>query len=87
MTRVSVPRLLALADAMPARDREIVQTVARLTLASGGQIERLSFADICVGSTRARLARRVLGRLVEQRVLDRLERRLGGAGGGSSAFV
>ena len=87
MTRVSVPRLLALADAMPSRDREIVQTVARLTLMSGGQIERLFFADIPVGSTRARRARRVLGRLVEQRVLDRLERRLGGAGGGSSAFV
>ena len=87
MSRVSVARLVALADRMPLRDRQIVETVARLTLVSGGQLIDLFFESISNPFTRARRARRVLGRLVEQRVLDRLERRRGGVGGGSSAWV
>ena len=81
-------RLLAMADGMPSRDREIVQAVARLTLVSGAQIIRLFFLDIPDASTRARRSLRVLGRLVERGVLARLERpRRGGAGGGSASWV
>ena len=87
MSRVSVPRLMALAEGMPLRDRQIVETVARLTLVSGGQLINLFFYEIENPSTQSRRARRVLGRLVEQRVLDRLARRRGGAGGGSSTWV
>jgi hypothetical protein len=87
VNRVSVPRLLALAEGIPLRDRAIVGTVARLTLVSGGQLVDLFFGEISNPSTRTRRARRSLGRLVEQRVLDRLERRRGGAGGGSSTWV
>jgi hypothetical protein len=72
---------------MPLRERQIVETLARLTLVSGGQLVDLFFDDISNPATRARLARRVLACLVEQRVLDRLERRQGGVGGGSSAWV
>jgi hypothetical protein len=85
--RISAGRLVAVADAMTLRDRQIVETVARLTLASGSQLVELLFDDIAHPATRARRARRVLGRLVEQRALERLERRRGGAGGGSSAWV
>jgi Replication-relaxation len=87
VNRLSVPRLLALADAMPLRDRAIVETVARLTLVSGRQLTDLFFGDVPHPGTRTRRAGRVLGRLVEQRVLDRLGRRRGGFGGGSSAWV
>jgi hypothetical protein len=88
MSRVSAPRLVALAEGMPLRDQQIVETVARLTLVSGGQLINLFFHDVGNASTGARRARRVLGRLVEQRALDRLEhRRQGGVGGGSSAWV
>jgi hypothetical protein len=87
VNRLSVPRLLALADAMPLRDRAIVETVARLTLVSGRQLTDLLFSDVPHLGTRTRRAGRVLGRLVEQRVLDHLERRRGGFGGGSSAWV
>jgi hypothetical protein len=90
VSRVSVPRLVALAEGMPLREREIVETVARLSLASGRQLADLffySFSNTSNARTRSRVARRVLTRLVEQRVLDRLERRRGGAGGGSSAWV
>src|ERR1700677_725220 len=90
VSRVSVARLVALADGMTPRERQIVETVARLTLVSGGQLIDLFFNNNCDSSspyTRARVARRVLARLVEQRVLDRLARRRGGVGGGSSAWV
>ena len=87
MSRVSVPLLVALADGMPLRERRIVETVARLTLVSGRQLSDLFFDSFSGSSTDTRRARRVLARLVEQRALDRLERRRGGTGGGSSAWV
>jgi hypothetical protein len=82
-----VARLVAVADGMPLRDRQIVETIAHLTLVSGGQLINLFFNNISNDSTRSRRARRILGRLVDERVLDRLERRRGGAGGGSSSWV
>jgi hypothetical protein len=84
-----VARLVALADGMPLRERQIVETTARLSLVSGQQLSHIFFNNInnCNPTTRARVARRVLARLVEQRVLDRLERRHGGAGGGSGSWV
>ncbi len=87
MSRVSVPRLVALADGLSPRERQIVAAVARLTLVSGRQLLNLFFDSSSGSSTDTRRARRVLARLVEQRALDRLERRRGGAGGGSSAWV
>lgn len=87
MSRVSVPGLVALADALSPRDRAIVETVARLSLVTGRQLSYLFFSDTPHPPTRARLARRVLARLVQQRALDRLERRQGGVGGGSGSWV
>ncbi len=87
MSRVSVPRLVAVADAMPLRERRIVETVARLSLVNGGQLVDLLFYSFSSSSSQTRIARRILARLVEQRVLDRLERRQGGTGGGSSSWV
>jgi hypothetical protein len=87
VSRVSVARLVAVADGMPLRDRQIVEAIARLTLVSGGQLINLFFNNIGNDSTRSRRARRILGRLVDERVLDRLERRRGGVGGGSSSWV
>ncbi len=87
-----MPRLVALADGMPSHERQVVETVARLSLVSGRQLSDLFFylykANYSVSSaTPARRVRRLLARLVQQRVLERLERRRGGVGGGSSAWV
>ena len=90
MSRVSVPRLVALADEMPLRERQIVETVARLSLVSGRQLSDLFFSSFAVSvdaASRARLIRRALERLVATRALERLERRQGGAGGGSGSWV
>lgn len=86
MSRVSIPQLVVLADALSPRDRAIVQTVASLSLVSGRQLSHIFFSEGNL-SARARLARRVLARLAQQRVLERLERRQGGVGGGSGSWV
>jgi hypothetical protein len=87
VSRVSLPHLVALAEGMPARDRLVIETVARLTLVSGGQLADLLFGEIPRPVTRHRRARRVLARLVGERLLDQLERRRGGVRGGSSSWV
>lgn len=96
MSRVSVPRLVALADGMPAHERQMVEAIARLSLVSGRQLLNLFIYNNCnysysavpsAASAVARRVRRILARLVETRVLQRLERRHGGAGGGSSSCV
>jgi Replication-relaxation len=94
MSRVSVPRLVAVADGMGLLERQVVESVARLTLVSGRQLLNLymgfSFPDArshSASASDARRMRRSLARLVEQRALTRLERRRGGPGGGSSSWV
>jgi protein involved in plasmid replication-relaxation len=87
MTRLTRSRLLALGSDLSARDREMVQTVARLRLVSGKQLERLFFCDGARPETRARLARRTQARLVAAGVLGRLERRVGGVRAGSAGYV
>lgn len=106
MSRVSVPRLVAVADGLGLLERQLVETIARLTLVSGRQLLNLSmdFSSASVSSfpasspsfssfspslssSEARVLRRILARLVEQRVLERLERRRGGRGGGSASWV
>ena len=87
MTYLTAKRLLALDMHLTERDREIAQTVARLRLASGIQLERLFFAYGGLPGTRARLARNALARLTELGLLARLQRPIGGVRGGSGAWV
>ena len=63
-----------------------MQDVARLRLATGKQLERLHFAEL-TGASRSVVRRRVLGRLVQERVLATLERRIGGVRAGSEGLV
>ena len=87
MTRVGSVRLVDLANSLSDRDRIIIEAVARLRLVSSRQLERLFFAEIAHPVTRARLARRVLARLVARGVLGRLERRVGGVRAGAAGHV
>lgn len=72
-------------------DRDIVRSVDRLRLVSGGQLMRLWFADpqssSASPSSRARSARRALQRLTSMGMLRRLERRVGGVRAGSDGFI
>lgn len=70
------------------RDRAVLTTVGSFRLVTGGQLQRLFFAeDTDDGSGNPRIARRVLQRLTDLRLLHRLERRLGGLRAGSSSFT
>ncbi len=84
--RVRQAHVAWVADRLGERDRAILDTVNRLRLVTGRQLERLHFADVSL-SVRARVRRRVLGRLVRWRVLLTLERRIGGVRAGSSGLV
>lgn len=83
--RVTEAQLARISDHLTARDRDIVETLDRLRLASAKQLERLHFD----GSPRSnsRNAGRVLSRLVDLQVLARLERRVGGVRTGSAGFI
>ena len=87
MRRATRARLVELADELSVRDRHIIETVGRLKLLSGAQIERLYFADGPNPATRARLARRALARLVDRGVLGRLQRRVGGVRAGAAGHT
>jgi len=87
VNRLSQARLLTLAGELSERDRQIIETVMRLRLVSGTQLERLFFAATPNPASRARLARRTLARLVSLRLLDRLERRIGGVRAGAAGHV
>jgi hypothetical protein len=84
--RITLAGLERLAEQLSNRDLEVVATLARVRVASFRQLERLHFAGHPPQSA-ARLCRRTLARLVDRRVLARLDRRIGGVRAGSSGFV
>lgn len=72
------------------RDRAVVRSVSELRLASARQLERLHFLvpdQHATPLTAARTARRTLERLTRDRLLVRLERRIGGMRAGSASFI
>jgi len=80
--RVRMPYVERLWSTVSARDWAIIDTVHRLRLTSGQQLERLHFSDLSQHS-RSVVRWRVLKRLVDARVLVALERRIGTALRGS----
>jgi hypothetical protein len=68
------------------RDRAIIATLDVIRIATGEQLQRLHVTDASPASN-ARHARRILERLVQLRVLARLERDVGGVRAGSSGFI
>jgi Replication-relaxation len=83
LTANAVERLL---DTLSARDRGIVEDVARNRVLTATQLTRLHFVDISP-SSRDRVRRRVMARLVGRGVLATLERRIGGFRAGSAGLV
>jgi hypothetical protein len=81
--RVRMPHVERLMDELSARDWAIIDSLHRVRLASGLQLERLHFHDLGVRS-RPVMRWRVLKRLVDERVLIPLERRIGTSYGGSA---
>ncbi len=88
--RLSAAGFDALNSQLSERDRAIVADVLRFKLLSARQIEALHFsAELhATTMTAARTCRRVLNRLVRDRLLVRLQRRtVGGVWAGSASFI
>jgi hypothetical protein len=81
--------LTLLRERLTERDVAIVGQVAQLKFMSARHIETLHFPSSQHASalTAARACRRVLKRLVRDRLLVRLERRIGGVRAGSASFI
>jgi len=86
--RVGRRGLARLGMELSERDFQILHSVARHRFLSAKQIEQLHFHEHASSLTAARVCRRVLARLVEQRVLERLKHRVvGGLHAGSASHV
>jgi hypothetical protein len=85
--RVGPGYLAWVSERLSERDWQIIETVNRLHLASGWQLDRLHFSSLLLTRSRAVTRSRTLARLVSWRVLARLPRRIGGAKRGSSVAV
>jgi hypothetical protein len=87
--QVRAKGLAVLQEDLSGRDLAIIEQVADLRLMSGRQIAAVHFAQsehqTAAAATRA--CNRVLARLVRDRLLARLDRRVGGVRNGSSGFV
>ena len=80
--RVGAGDVEQLREALSERDWAVLRDVARLRLVTGAQLERLHFTGLS-----SVVRRRVLGRLVQARVLATLPRRIGGVRAGSAGLV
>lgn len=75
-------RLAELDQRLSDRERSVLDSLRRLRLASGDQLDRLHFTD-----TDSRQRRRVLAGLVERSLLARLPRAIGGVRAGSAGYI
>lgn len=84
--RVRLSHIEKIAQRLSTRDTQIVDTIHRLRLATGAQLERLHFTDLNP-TCRSRVRRRVLHRLVSWRILATLPRHVGGIRAGSTGLI
>jgi hypothetical protein len=87
--RVSRSDLVVIRERLSERDRRILEVVGELRLLGARQVQALLFPDAehATPATAARCCRRVLKRLSSDRLLVRLERRVGGIRSGSASYV
>jgi hypothetical protein len=86
-SRLTVRAIEQLRDRLSDRDMVVLRSVGEHRFLSTRHVERLHFVDHATPLAAARICRRTLQRLYEQRVLHRLERRVGGIRAGSASYV
>jgi hypothetical protein len=81
--------LVRLREQLSPRDLAVLDQVRDLKLMTGAQIQAVHFraSDHETADAAGRACRRVLKRLVRDRLLTRLERRVGGIRGGSAGYI
>jgi hypothetical protein len=81
--------VIAVRERLSPRDQQILEHVGALRLLGARQVQALLFPDDSHASERtaARCCRRALERLTRERLLVRLERRVGGVRAGSASYI
>ena len=87
MTGTGRQQLLAAASRLNERDLQILATVQRFRLVRADQVRRLHFHEIRTQTGSSRICRGALARLVDERLLHRLARRIGGVRAGSRGHI
>jgi hypothetical protein len=85
--RVRARKLLAIDRDLSDRERAILTDVHRFKYLTTTQLLALHFTDHSTPSAAQRICRRVLLRLSELRVIEHIDRRIGGVRAGSASFV
>lgn len=85
--RIDADVLRQLADAMPERDHQVLELIARHRFLTTHQIQRFAFNDLGTEESAARTTRHVLQRLARIALIRSLAQRIGGVRAGSSARV
>ena len=80
-----MPYVERLAERLSARDWSIIETLDRVRLASGLQLERLHFNEL-TGRSRSVMRWKVLKRLADAHIITSLDRRIGFSQHGSTGF-
>jgi hypothetical protein len=86
-TRVATRALLSIDRDLSDRDRAILSDLDRFRFLTTGQIQTLHFHDHATEHSASHISRRVLSRLHQLRVIEHLERRIGGVRAGSASYV
>lgn len=82
--RISRAKAQAIGRSLTDRDRQVLDLLSVISMATGAQIRRLVWGD---SESASRSARRQLAKLVDLRVVSRLPRRPGGVRTGHEGFV
>lgn len=85
--RVSRVRLARLRDELSERDRAVLASLADFRFLTTSQLQLLHFSQHATAPAAGRICRRVLGRLADWRLIEHLERRIGGLRAGSASYV
>lgn len=85
--RVSRRQFHRVRHALSVRDQAILTSLGHLRFLTTSQLRTLHFPQHATEPAAARICRRVLGRLAEQRIVEHLERRIGGLRAGSESYV
>jgi hypothetical protein len=85
--RVSRRQLLHIERDLSDRERAVLGSVERFHFLTTGQLQLLHFTDHASSASAGRVCRRALHRLADLRVIEALERRIGGIRAGSAAYI
>ncbi len=85
--RIGHRQLQQLQNQLSQRDTSVLRSLQRYRLLTVSQLQRLHFTEHASVNTANRVTRRVLNRLHHERLVGRLERRIGGIRAGSAGHI